>query len=174
MTTPHFDPDLAAIYLRHEQEAERAARLLATSLRRCRAMFPLTGDTLKTLGEDAVERLDAFRVRLTDLQDCLGNKVFRALLALEEESAATQLDRLNAIEKRGLIASFETWKQWREVRNALTHDYPEHEDERSAALNQAFVLAPDLIGVLLRTADYVRRTILTDAAALDKGPLDHA
>lgn len=167
MPTPSFDPDLAAIYLKHEQEAERAARQLATSLRRCRDMFPLTGDAVKALGEDALERLDAFRVRFTDLQDCLGNKVFRGLLSLEEEPSSTQLDRLNAIEKRGLIPSFDAWRQWREVRNALTHDYPEHEDERATALNHAFAFAPQLIDVLHRTGAYVRRKILADAPPLD-------
>ena len=51
-----------------------------------------------------MERLDAFRVRYGDLQDCLGNKVFRSVLLAEDEEPVSMADTLNRMEKRGILS----------------------------------------------------------------------
>ncbi len=61
---------------------------------------------------DALDKLDAFRVRFCDLQVVLGNKVFRSLLTLEMEPNGSNLDLLNRIDKRGLLPSFELCKKY--------------------------------------------------------------
>lgn len=53
---------------------------------------PLTGERLTTDDESLFERLDAFRVRYADLQDAIGNKLFRSiLLVLDEKSIIWQI-----------------------------------------------------------------------------------
>ncbi|WP_257285950.1 hypothetical protein [Endozoicomonas sp. SESOKO1] len=62
-------------------------------------------------------------------------------------------DILNRIEKRGILDSADQWRQWREIRNAFAHDYPEAEAERVNALNMAWQNTP----LLLQVAENVHR-----------------
>jgi len=150
---------VAALFLSNYGEGSRAARNLRTSLARTDHLFPLDGATLEGLDEESRERLDAFRVRYADLQDLLAGKLFRGLLMLEEERPLSQLDVLNAMEKRAIISSFEEWKRLREVRNAFMHDYPEHANERAEALTAAVDGARELLAVLERLGRHVSEHI---------------
>jgi hypothetical protein len=73
---------------------------------------------------------------------------------LEEEKAISQLDVLNAMEKRRIISSFQEWKRLRNVRNAFMHDYPEHSFERAEALTLAANGAQEILAVLDRIGAY--------------------
>jgi len=149
-----YDSELAALLVANYGEALRTAARLSTSLERTEDLFPLTGDALARLDDGGAERLDAFRVRFSDLQDLLAGKLFRGLLRLEEEPALSQLDVLNAMEKRGIIGSLEGWKALRQLRNAFAHDYPEHDDQRAEALTLAAAGAGELLTVLRRLRNY--------------------
>lgn len=151
-----YDPALAALFIANLQEAGRAGKNLQTSLRRTAHLFPLDGDMLERLDDEGKERLDAFRVRFADLQDLLAGKVFRSLLLLEEERPGSQLDVLNAIEKRGIMSSFLEWKRLRDMRNVFMHDYPDHANDRAEALTLAAAGARELLAVLERTARYAQ------------------
>ena len=90
-----------------------------------------------------MERLDAFRVRYGDLQDCLGNKVFRSVLLAEDEEPVNMADTLNRMEKRGILSSADAWRNMRAIRNAFAHDAfyqdgREAEEERAEAINLAW------------------------------------
>lgn len=50
-----------------------------------------------------MDTLDTFRVRFCDLQDSLGNKTFRSILLLKEESIEAKLNRLSYL-----------WDEWEE------------------------------------------------------------
>jgi hypothetical protein len=156
---PAHDPKLAALFVANYQEGARAARNLRTSLERTAHLFPLDGPTLDGLDVEARERLDAFRVRFADLQDLLSGKIFRSLLLVEEERPISQLDVLNAMEKRRIIPSFQAWKRLRDIRNAFMHDYPEHSAERAEALTLAADGAREILDVLDRIADYAIKNI---------------
>jgi hypothetical protein len=153
------DPKLAALFLANLREAERAGKNLETSLERTAHLFPLDGLMLEEMDDDGKERLDAFRVRFADLQDLLAGKVFRGLLMLEEEKPISQLDVLNAMEKRGIIPSFREWKRLRDVRNIFMHDYPGHSNERADALTLAVDGARELLAVLDRVENYAEDRI---------------
>lgn len=153
------DPRLAALFVANLKEADRAARNLQTSVTRTAHLFPLEGDALERLDDEGKERLDAFRVRFADLHDLLAGKLFRSLLLLEEEQPTSRLDILNAVEKRGIIPSFQAWKRLRDVRNAFMHDYPDHANERAEALTLAVDGAQVLLRVLARTAHYAETRI---------------
>lgn len=159
-----YDATAAQIFTEVFAEAARSARNLESSLRRGRSQgwLPVAEDASpEEFDEDTKDHLDAFRARFCDLQDALGRKVFRSLLFLEQEAAseATMLDVINAMEKRGLISGFERWSEVREVRNALSHDYPKQGIDRVTALNRALELAPDLLDALERTRHYVENRI---------------
>lgn len=157
-----YDPTVAALFLANLREATRAGKNLRTSINRTAHLFPLDGGVLEHLDEDGKERLDAFRVRFADLQDLLAGKVFRSLLMLEEENPVSQLDVLNAIEKRAIIPSFREWKRLRDVRNAFMQDYPDHANERAEALTLAVDGARELLTVLDRIGRYAQDHIGLD------------
>ena len=89
-----------------------------------------------------MERLDAFCVRYRDLLDCLGNKVFRNVLLVEDEEPVKMADTPNSMEKRSILSSADAWRNRRAIRNAFAHDAfyqdgREAEEERAEAINLA-------------------------------------
>lgn len=155
----NYDSDLADLFVQSYREAARAARNLVRSIERTATLFPLSGPALEQLDDEALERLDAFRVRYAQLQDMLANRLFRVLLRLEEETIESMLDVLNAMEKRGIIASFDSWKTLRELRNTFMHDYPGNPELRAQALTRAHALASELPRVLLQLRERAIRKI---------------
>jgi len=149
-----YDENVLAIFLNNWSEAIRTAERLQISLRRLKDHFPLTGDNLKFPTDDLLDGLDAFRVRYSDLQDCIGNKIFRGILLLEEEKPTSILDVLNKMEKRRIINTVDAWRKQREIRNAFAHDYPNKESDKAEALNAAWETAPEMIGLLKNVSNY--------------------
>lgn len=153
-----IDPKLQTLFEHNYEEALRIARRLHSSIERLKSIFPLPA-LLDNLSEQQIDSIDAFRTRFADLQDCIGHKLFRSLLALEEEPTQSMLDVLNKMEKRRLIGSYQEWKTLRELRNVFSHDYPEAQAERSEALNMAFTLTPDLLLVLQQVHNYATQRL---------------
>lgn len=158
----HFDTKLLKLFIQNFDEAYRSAKLILLSYPRVEKFFPLSGELLTSLDIDSLDRLDAFRVRFCDLQDAIGNKVFRSLLVLEMESIGSNLDVLNQIEKRGLISSFETWQDIRNIRNLFIHDYPDTVDFKAKILSEAFKKTPELIFVVNKILKYLHQVLKID------------
>lgn len=135
----------------------RTARRLSVSLSRLDGYLPATAAVITSGDEELLEKLDAFRVRYGDLQDCLGNKVFRSVLLAEDEQPVNMADTLNRMEKRGILTSADDWRSMREIRNAFAHDYPEAEEERADAINMAWTTATDLLMIAENIRTYCQR-----------------
>jgi hypothetical protein len=138
---------VAALLRANLEEAARAARSLEVSLSRVAPLLPLTPNTLAKLDENRKETLDAFTLRFIKLQDALGARVFRSLLAYELEEPGSMLDTLNKMAKRGIAVDAERWTMLRQLRNSLTHDYPDEPERRAAGLSQAIEQAEYLLAV---------------------------
>ena len=82
---------------------------------------PLSAATLADLDDDAVQDIDQFVLRFGKLQDVLGTRLFPALLdALQEPyEDRPMLDKLNRLEKLGLLESAEAWEKLRALRNHI-------------------------------------------------------
>jgi hypothetical protein len=158
----HFDANLLQIFIYNFSEAYRSGALLTRSYPRVKKLISKDTNFLKDMDLDALDKLDAFRVRFCDLQVVLGNKVFRSLLTLEMEPNGSNLDLLNRIDKRGLLPSFELWQEIRNIRNLFIHDYPETEDFRCQILAKALELTPDLINVINRILKYAEEIVHID------------
>jgi hypothetical protein len=150
-----YDKKNADLFLQNFKEAYRSAKLLISSYTRILPLMPLKGEQFQSLNEDDLDRFDAFRVRYCDLQDSLGNKTFRSILVLEEEIPGSNLDILNKMEKRQIIESFGDWKLLRNIRNLFSHDYPETEDDKADALNEAFSHTVNLVTVVDNVSIYM-------------------
>ena len=154
-----YDKKIADLFLMNFNEAYRSAKLLVMSFHRTSKLIPITFEEMIKMSPDNLDRLDAFRVRFCDLQDSLGNKIFRSILALEEEEIGSQLDILNKMEKRQIFSSFNEWKNLRNVRNLFAHDYPDTDDQKAEALNIAHKYTFQLIEILNNVKKYAEKEI---------------
>jgi len=61
----------------------------------------------------------------------MGEKLLPQILVtlMEYQSSMSLKDVLNKLEKLELIPSALRWKEYRELRNVLTHEYPDNENE---------------------------------------------
>ncbi|WP_295879903.1 hypothetical protein [uncultured Thiohalocapsa sp.] len=94
---------------------------------------------------DKLRVLDQLLFRFTKLQDAMGTRLVPATLAALSEPFEdwAMIDRLSRLEKLGFL-DVEAWLHWREIRNQLSHEYPERPETRFAALAAAVTAAGEL------------------------------
>jgi hypothetical protein len=77
--------------------------------------------------------VNSFLFNYIKVQDKIGSKLFRLVLQHwreDETDAITMLDILHRFERLNIIESVEEWDMLREIRNAITHEYPEETQTR--------------------------------------------
>lgn len=126
-------------------EADRHVRALSDALSEWDAS-PAT--SLEQIEHDRlVQRLsDQLLFRFTKLQDALGERLVSATLARLAEPAEDwpMRDRLNRLEKLGYL-NVDDWLRWRELRNRLSHEYPDQPELRFATLLATVAAAHELV-----------------------------
>jgi len=111
---------IKAEHLRKQMKlAEKASYILNFSYNSTDYLFPLSED----ISDEDLVHLDAITSRFARLADILIQKVFRAIDAIELTDEGTLIDRLNRAEQRGIIDSAEDWRNIRELRNQIAHEY---------------------------------------------------
>ncbi len=80
---------------------------------------------------EKIKTIDFFIYRFTKIQDRMGEKLFPLILKelYEYKSSMSLIDVLHRLEKLELLDSSDTWIDYRKLRNTLTHEYPDNEDE---------------------------------------------
>ncbi len=120
----------------------RMREYLNFSLQRVSVLMPI--QSWVALHPENHEALAAFRVRFSEFQEHLG-KLMRAI-AIEEEQAVEPFSAvLLYMEKLNIIDAVETWKDIRELRNAINHEY----EEGSARLSGFFLELTHRVPTLL-------------------------
>lgn len=89
----------------------------------------IAGKITQGLSDEEAEILAAFRTRFSEFQEHTG-KLIKSI-AIEEEVKDTGVfsNVLAFAEKVGIIASESDWKEPRDVRNAISHEYEENAAE---------------------------------------------
>lgn len=102
-----------------------------------KSWLPLNSNSFENI--DIVKTIDSFIYRFSKLQDKMGDKLFPAILQLLQEYKTNMplIDVLNKLERLELINSTDEWIDFRKLRNNLTHDYPDNENEIIEAVNLA-------------------------------------
>lgn len=152
-----LDSKTVKFFAHNWSEAIRTASRLSSSVKRLSDVFPLSAKQLENADDVLLDKLDAFRVRFSDLQDIVGNKLFRGILLLEDEQPGTMIDILQKMEKRGLLHDVNAWRIMREIRNTFSHDYPESISEKAEALSQALTASTQLLTILDNIQHYLER-----------------
>ena len=83
--------------------------------------------------------LDQAAYRFVKLQDSLGEKVLPGVLSLTLDPLPPEVpfaEKLQRLERLGVLDLVETWRLLREVRNALAQDYPENPALQAAAVSR--------------------------------------
>lgn len=108
--------------------------------------FPLDEKSLSLISEDNLGYLEILTTRFAKLQDMLGEKVFVSILDILGEDIAGKsfIDKLNKLEKLEMIPSANWWRDLRDLRNALTHEYPNELALMADNLNLTFIEAQNL------------------------------
>jgi len=84
--------------------------------------------------------------RFTKLQDALGERLVPATLhqLAEPYESWPMRDQLDRLEKLGYL-NVDDWLRWRELRDRLSHEYPDQPELRSATLKAAIAAAHELV-----------------------------
>lgn len=106
---------------------------------------------------DKVKVIDSFIFRFIKVQDLMGNKLFREVLSIlgEYESSMSMLDVLDRLEKLRLIDSAEQWMDYRNLRNLLTHEYPDNRAELIEGIQMAISVFPEIKSMQKKLFDYL-------------------
>jgi uncharacterized protein with HEPN domain len=112
-----------------------------------KSFFPFNSNTIKNLNSENIAYLDMFLNRFAKLQDTIGQKLFPLILDLLGENIVNKsfIDNLNRLEKLGVIESAEDWKEFRQIRNEIAHDYPNQPEIVSMKLNHCFEKSEKLL-----------------------------
>jgi hypothetical protein len=125
-------PRLAAALLELERNLYHLRRY-AVRLRDIERDRP---DLLTTPDDRAVEAIDQFVLRFLKIVDATTRRLFPIVLATlgEREEAMPLIDVLNRMEQLGYLERAIDWRLARDLRNQLTHDYPDAPQKRHAIL----------------------------------------
>jgi uncharacterized protein with HEPN domain len=149
-TVVHSLLDTAAI---HEKRLLYALNHLAPIL-------PITAETIRNLSDQEILIIELLISRFSKLQDFMGSKLIN--LALENmgefSNELTMIDKINKLEKFHLIKDAILWKEMRELRNHLSHEYPNNPELLAKYLNQAYRLSFELIECL----NNIRNKVFSD------------
>jgi hypothetical protein len=58
------------------------------------------------------------------------------------------IDKLNKLEKLSIIENSSLWFELREIRNHISHEYPDNPSATAKYLNQLYVAIPKLLSIL--------------------------
>jgi uncharacterized protein YutE (UPF0331/DUF86 family) len=79
--------------------------------------------------------------------------VFRTIDAIELQDEVSGIDRLNRMEKRGIIPSTRDWRSLRDLRNSIVHDYLI--ESSNEALRESYRRAHELLDTVSKTHLYI-------------------
>ena len=111
--------------------------------------MPLNKERYQSLSEDEIEHIDQFLYRFSKLQDAMGQKLFKSILLLLDEKVENKpfIDILNRLEKLELLEDANIWRELRDDRNELAHNYEDDPEEASLIINKLFFKKDILIQI---------------------------
>jgi Fe2+ transport system protein B len=139
-----------------------ASRLQA-ALSKTIHLIPFNADHLVTLNEMDAAFLEVVTSRFSKLQDTLGQKVFPLVLTHSGEDIKdkTFIDILNLFEKFGFISDATFWLNLRQTRNAIAHEYPDHLEKLTIALNAVYSQSRELLDYWESLKEKINKKIIS-------------
>ena len=120
----------------------RMRQYLSYSTEQVAALLAITD--WQALQPDQHETLAAFRIRFSEFQEHMG-KTMKAVAVEEEKPAEPFTAVLLYMEKLGCIPSVDRWKDIRELRNAVNHEYADDPELLHEFFVQMIKAVPELM-----------------------------
>ncbi len=113
-------------------------------------LLPITPGKIEGFSFEELAAIEMYTSRFCKLQDLLGAKIFPEILNIYGENIQELffIDRLNRLEKMGVIESAQEWVYMRKLRNQFAHEYPDMPEFLANNLNIAFDFDTKLIDCL--------------------------
>lgn len=134
---------------------QRMRGYLDYSARHIQSALPI--QDWQALTEPQHEALAAFRVRFSEYQEHIG-KLMRAVTREEEHEVEPFSQVLVYMEKLGVLPSVTRWKELRELRNAINHDYEDDTARLSAFFVALHTAVSELTAMHTALAQFCART----------------
>ena len=110
-------------------------------------ILPLSIEKIVNMDTQQLAITELLTGRFAKLQDTIGEKIFKLILISlgEDIKGKSFIDRLNLLEKLGYIEDAQHWFDYRDARNAVSHEYPDSPDLMVKNLEAILKLAQDLL-----------------------------
>jgi predicted nucleotidyltransferase len=115
------------------------------------AFMPLTATKYENLSKDEVQAIDQYLFRFSKLQDSMGEKLFRVLVGRFEENIdkLSFLDVIKKLEKYIDMNIANEWRDLRNIRNLLSHEYEDDAIEMANSINLIYAKKEVIEGIYL-------------------------
>ena len=128
--------------------------------------FPLTTSEYQNLSDEKIEHIDQFVYRFQKLQDDMGMKLFKSIVANLGETEVFNkpiLEILNTMKKYGIISDNIDWQTMREIRNSLAHEYLDNINNDIELLNYLFeTKGLEIITIFKQILDYIKTNLYSN------------
>ena len=106
---------------------------------------------------EKIKTIDTFIYRFIKLQDMMGDKLFKIFLddIGEYKDSMSLLDMLDKLEKFEIITDASNWMEYRKLRNKLTHEYPDNEDEIIEGIELSIEVFDEIITIIDDIVAYI-------------------
>ncbi|MBM2837827.1 MAG: hypothetical protein HW415_452 [Deltaproteobacteria bacterium] len=137
-------------------ECARHSRRMLSAYNKVLVIFPMDVNKYRILTDDEIEHIDQMVYRFSKLQDSIGERLFKSVLIFLEEDIKNKpfLDVLNRLEQLAILPSKDEWLRLRKLRNELSHEYSNEDEENVAALNMLFDEIKTINSVFLGIRNY--------------------
>ena len=108
---------------------------------------PLSVAKIQNMDTNELGATELLTGRFAKLQDAIGEKIFPLILTNigEDIKGKSFIDRLNLLEKLGYVDNAGHWFDYRNARNAVSHEYPDSPDLMLKNLTEILSLAKELL-----------------------------
>jgi hypothetical protein len=140
-------------------ECEKHIQRINSASSKMISIMPLDGDKYTNLDEDEVAHIDQFLFRFAKLQDTMGQKLFKNILLYVDEDVDAKpfIDILNLMEKLSLLESAYVWRELRDSRNELAHNYEDEPEIMSETINKLYNKKDTLIQIYTNIYNYYKQ-----------------
>ncbi len=120
---------------------------LERALINIKPLIPIQAEKIMHFSDQEFSFLELLTSRFSKLQDIIGSKVFPLILRILEEDreSFSLLDRLPTLEKLNFLPTTKKWIEMRELRNHITHEYPDAPELAAQNLNKAIDQSQELL-----------------------------
>ncbi len=139
--------------------------------------FPLTSVAeYQNLSDEQIEHIDQLVYRFQKLQDDMGTKLFKSVVANLGEAEVFNkpiLEIINIMKKYGVVNDKVDWQTMREIRNSLAHEYLDDVKNDIELLNYLFTTKSiEIIEILKEILYYIKLNMYSNIYKDTKIELD--